>query len=105
EFRRVLFRSAIGFGVFGLNPEPLLILSSVYAGFIALRLGFSWEDMMKGIQEKVSLAMPAILILISIGILIGTWMIYGTIPMLIYYGLEMIYPNYILLIAFLVLCM
>ena len=39
----MLLLLAIGFGVFGLNPEPLLILSSVYAGFIALRLGFSWE--------------------------------------------------------------
>lgn len=98
----MLLLLAIGFGVFGLNPEPLLILSSVYAGFIALRLGFSWSDMMEGIQEKVSLAMPAILILISIGILIGTWMIAGTIPMLIYYGLELINPTFIVLIAFVV---
>jgi Na+:H+ antiporter, NhaC family len=58
--------------------------------------------MMDGIQEKVSQAMPAILILISIGILIGTWMISGTIPMLIYYGLELINPTFIVLIAFVV---
>lgn len=98
----MLLLLAIGFGVLGLNAEPLLILSSVYAGFIALRLGFSWSDMMEGIQEKVSLAMPAILILISIGILIGTWMISGTIPMLIYYGLGLINPTFIVLIAFVV---
>ena len=98
----MLLLLAIGFGVFDLNPEPLLILSSVYAGFIALRLGLSWSDMMDGIQEKVSQAMPAILILISIGILIGTWMISGTIPMLIYYGLELINPSYIVLISFVV---
>ncbi|HLQ98124.1 MAG TPA: Na+/H+ antiporter NhaC, partial [Candidatus Dormibacteraeota bacterium] len=47
-------------------------------------------------------AMPAILILISIGVLIGTWMISGTIPMLIYYGLELINPTFIVLIAFVV---
>ena len=98
----MLLLLAIGFGVFDLNPEPLLILSSVYAGFIALRLGLSCLDMMVGIQEKVSQAMPAILILISIGILIGTWMISGTIPMLIYYGLELINPSYIVLISFVV---
>ena len=98
----MLLLLAIGFGVFDLNPEPLLILSSVYAGFIALRIGLSWSDMMDGIQEKVSQAMPAILILISIGILIGTWMISGTIPMLIYYGLELINPSYIVLISFVV---
>ncbi|MCK1976148.1 Na+/H+ antiporter NhaC [Jeotgalicoccus huakuii] len=98
----MLLLLAIGFGVFDLNPEPLLILSSVYAGFIALKIGLSWSDMMDGIQEKVSQAMPAILILISIGILIGTWMISGTIPMLIYYGLELINPTFIVLIAFVV---
>src|SRR5699024_11970782 len=42
------------------------------------------------------------LILISIGVLIGTWMISGTIPMLIYYGLQLINPSYIVLIAFVV---
>lgn len=98
----MLLLLAIGYGVYGLNPEPLLILASVYAGFIALRLGYSWEEMMEGIQEKIKQAMPAILILISIGILIGTWMIAGTIPMMIYYGLKIIDPTFIVVIAFVV---
>ncbi|MFA1820343.1 Na+/H+ antiporter NhaC [Virgibacillus oceani] len=98
----MLLLLAIGFGVYGLNPEPLLILSSIFAGFIAIRLGLKWTDMMEGVQEKIKQAMPAILILISIGILIGTWMISGTIPMFIYYGLEIINPSYIVLIAFVV---
>lgn len=98
----MLLLLAIGYGVYGLNPEPLLILASVYAGIIALRLGLKWNDMMEGIQEKIKQAMPAILILISIGILIGTWMISGTIPMMIFYGLKMIDPTFIVLIAFIV---
>ncbi|SFB02415.1 transporter, NhaC family (TC 2.A.35) [Lentibacillus halodurans] len=98
----MLLLLAIGYGVYGFNPEPLLILASVYAGIIALRLGLKWEDMMEGIQEKIKQAMPAILILISIGILIGAWMISGTIPMMIYYGLKIIDPTFIVLIAFVV---
>ncbi|QHS23396.1 Na+/H+ antiporter NhaC [Virgibacillus sp. MSP4-1] len=98
----MLILLAVGYGVYGFNPEPLLILSSVYAGIIALRLGLSWDEMMEGIQEKIKQAMPAILILISIGILIGTWMISGTIPMMIYYGLQVIDPAFIVLIAFVV---
>lgn len=98
----MLLLLAIGFGVYGFSPEPLLILASVYAGFIAWRLGYTWDEMMEGIQEKIKQAMPAILILISIGILIGTWMIAGTIPMMIYYGLKMIDPTFIVLIAFVV---
>src|SRR5699024_2733804 len=39
---------------------------------------------------------------ISIGILIGTWMVAGTIPMMIYYGLQLINPTFIVLIAFVV---
>lgn len=98
----MLFLLAIGYGIYGFNPEPLLILASVYAGIIALRLGLKWDEMMEGIQEKIKQAMPAILILISIGILIGTWMISGTIPMMIYYGLKLIDPSFIVLIAFIV---
>lgn len=98
----MLLLLAIGYGVYGLSPEPLLILAAVFSGFIALRVGLSWEEMMSGIREKLDMAMPAILVLISIGILIGTWMISGTIPLMIYYGLEMINPQFIVLIAFVV---
>ena len=98
----MLLLLAIGYGVYGLRPEPLLILSAIFAGFIAMRLGVVLEDMLEGIQEKLNMAMPAILVLISIGILIGTWMMAGTIPMMIYYGLELINPRFIVLIAFVV---
>src|SRR5699024_10200926 len=98
----MLLLLAGGYGVLELAPEPLLILASVYAGVVALRLGYSWDEMMEGVQEKIKQAMPAILILISIGILIGTWMVAGTIPMMIYYGLQLINPTFIVLIAFVV---
>lgn len=46
--------------------------------------------------------MPAILILLAIGVIIGSWIISGTIPMLIYYGINLINPNYIYLLSFLI---
>ncbi|UOQ94905.1 Na+/H+ antiporter NhaC [Halobacillus shinanisalinarum] len=98
----MLLLLAIGYGVYGFSPEPLLIIASIFAGFIALRVGVKWDEMMLGIREKLDMAMPAILVLISIGILIGTWMISGTIPLMIYYGLELINPRFIVLIAFVV---
>ncbi|WP_047986398.1 Na+/H+ antiporter NhaC [Ornithinibacillus californiensis] len=98
----MLLLLAVGYGVYGFRAEPLLILASTYAGIMAFRLGFNWDELMEGIQEKIKQAMPAILILISIGILIGTWMVSGTIPMMIYYGLKMIDPTFIVLIAFVV---
>ncbi|GAA1873814.1 Na+/H+ antiporter NhaC [Brevibacterium marinum] len=93
---------AVGYGVFGLAPEPLLILSAIIAGLVALRMGLTWEEMLLGIREKLDTAMPALLVLISIGILIGTWMISGTIPMMIYYGLGLISAQFIVLIAFVI---
>ncbi|MCV4677720.1 Na+/H+ antiporter NhaC, partial [Escherichia coli] len=44
----------------------------------------------------------ALLILISVGLLIGTWMIGGTIPLMIYYGLNLINPSMIYVTALLV---
>ncbi|MBM7586026.1 NhaC family Na+:H+ antiporter [Bacillus pakistanensis] len=93
---------AIGFGYFKFQPEPLLLLASICAGFIALRVGVKWDEMMEGVREKIDAAMPAILILISIGVLIGTWMISGSIPMMIYFGIKIINPAFIILIAFVV---
>ncbi|MDN6378495.1 MAG: Na+/H+ antiporter NhaC [Brevibacterium aurantiacum] len=93
---------AVGYGALGLAPEPLLILSAIIAGLVALRMGLTWEEMLLGIREKLDTAMPALLVLISIGILIGTWMIAGTIPMMIYYGLGLISAKFIVLIAFVI---
>ncbi|WP_235821303.1 Na+/H+ antiporter NhaC [Actinomyces mediterranea] len=85
-----------------LPVEPLLIASAVVAGIVAWRLGYSWEEIMGSVAEKIAKTMPAILILISVGMLIGTWMAGGTIPMLIYYGLKIIDPQYLAVIALLV---
>ncbi|WP_337678464.1 Na+/H+ antiporter NhaC [Bacillus mycoides] len=52
--------------------------------------------------EKIAKSMSATLILITVGALIGTWMFSGTIPMMIFYGIELINPNYLFVTAFLV---
>lgn len=93
---------SVGFAGFGIRIEPLLILASLFAAVIALRVGVTWDEMLSGIREKIDAAMPALLILIAIGILIGMWTISGTIPAMIYYGLELINPKFIILIAFIV---
>ena len=93
---------AIGYGYFGLKTEPLLILSAFAAGSLALMLGYSWKDMEEAIIDKIKTSMPAILILLSVGFLIGSWMFSGTVPMIIYYGVEIVNPQYLLVSAFLI---
>ncbi len=93
---------AVGSIGMGLPAEPMLILSAVVAGIIAIYLGYSYNDMMTTIAERISKVMPALLILISVGMLIGSWMVGGTIPMLIYYGLEVVSPQFLYITALIV---
>lgn len=96
----MLLLLGFGYGYLHLRAEPLLILAAIVAAITGRRTGLRWEDMLEGIVEKLAKAMPATLILISVGLLIGTWMYAGTIPMLIFYGVKLISPRFILLTAF-----
>lgn len=96
---------SIGYGVYGLRVEPILILSGFVASIFALTLGVGWVDMQKAIIEKIARAMPATLILWSVGLLIGSWMFSGTVPMMIYYGVQIINPKFLLVTAFLITAM
>ncbi|MFX3633976.1 MAG: Na+/H+ antiporter NhaC [Candidatus Pristimantibacillus sp.] len=93
---------SFGYVMFNLPPEPLIIGSTVVAGFIAIKLGYSYNDILESIAQKIAKTMPAILILIMVGFMIGAWMIGGTIPMMIFYGLKIISPQFLLITAFLV---
>lgn len=91
----------VGYITMGLRAEPMILLSAAVASLIAYFHGYSWNDILDSIVEKLSKAMPAILILISVGFLIGAWMIGGTIPMMVFYGLTYIDPSYFYVSAFL----
>ncbi|GHA74482.1 MULTISPECIES: Na+/H+ antiporter NhaC [Streptomyces] len=85
-----------------LNPVVLLIAAGTCAGIIARWLGVTWDEMLRAIREKIDSAMPALLILVAIGMLIGTWTLCGTIPMIVDFGLRVIQPSWIILVAFLI---
>lgn len=91
-----------GFVVFEIPIQALLIISSAYAALIARRVGLKWQDLEEGITYRLATAMPAIFIILSVGIIVGTWMFSGTVPALIYYGLEFLNPNLFLVSAFII---
>lgn len=91
-----------GYAAFDLPPEPLMVLSTVVAALLVKRLGYRYDEILTAISQKIAKTMPALLILISVGLLIGTWMIGGTIPLMIYYGLKMISPEMLYVTALLV---
>lgn len=92
----------IGVGFLKLRAEPIILLCTIFASLIAIKLGYSWEELQKGIIEKITSALPATLILWSVGLLIGSWMFSGTVPMLIYYGVQIINPRFLYVSAFLI---
>ena len=85
------------------SNQIVLLLSAAVAGLVALRTGITWETMQDGIVKSISSAMSAILILLLIGSLAGTWMLSGIVPAMIYYGLQILNPT-IFLFAAVVVC-
>lgn len=86
----------------GIDLKFVLVLSSIVAGIVAVATGTTLKTLLDDFGENVKKAFPAILILIAIGGIVGTWMYSGTVPYLIYYGLQWIHPDFILVSAFVV---
>ena len=72
--------------------QIVLTLGAAIAAIVGVRLGHKWIDLQKAIVAGISTAMIALLILLAVGGLIGTWLMAGTVPSLIYYGLEILSP-------------
>ena len=85
----------------GANQMALLFATAI-AALIGWRLNFKWKDMLKGISDSILSALPALLILLLIGALAGTWLISGIVPSMIYYGLKILNPTIFLFAACLV---
>jgi Na+:H+ antiporter, NhaC family len=69
-----------------------LILSAAVGILIGLFNGYDWKTLERGIVHGISLAMGAILILLMVGALIGSWILAGVVPTMIYYGLGLLTP-------------
>ncbi len=79
--------------------QIVLLLSGALAGLLAFRRKITWKVLQRGILHSINSAMASILILLLIGSLAGTWMISGIVPAMIYYGLEILSPTFILVVS------
>ncbi|MDZ7669415.1 MAG: Na+/H+ antiporter NhaC [Gammaproteobacteria bacterium] len=70
-----------------------LVIGAVLATIVGIKNGHSWKVIERNIVDGIATAMPAILILFSVGSLIGVWMLSGTVPTMIYYGLLLLDPS------------
>ena len=78
---------------YGAN-QIALILSASIAAIIAIKNGYSWKERESGIVKGIGMGMRAILILLAVGALIGTLIMSGTVPAMIFYGLDILSPSF-----------
>lgn len=90
-------------GIFKQEAHIPLILASAVASSIAIYYKHTWKEIQDGMLLGIHLAMGAMLILMIIGAMMGTWMLGGIVPSMIYYGLKLISPG-IFLVATLIIC-
>jgi NhaC family Na+:H+ antiporter len=92
--------------LFGLDAmdgplQVALILSAMSVALIVLKNGHSWEAVAEASRKGVASVVSAIFILFAVGALIGTWNMAGTIPTLVYYGIQIVNPDWFYPAAFL----
>ncbi|MCK4495606.1 MAG: Na+/H+ antiporter NhaC, partial [Candidatus Aminicenantes bacterium] len=90
-------------GVFKQSPHIPLICASAVAAAVAIFHKHRWKEIQEGMVHGITLAMGAILILMIVGTMIGTWIQGGIVPSMIYYGLKSLSPG-IFLVATLIIC-
>ncbi|MFP3983135.1 MAG: Na+/H+ antiporter NhaC [Desulfurivibrionaceae bacterium] len=83
-------------------PHIPLVLGTAFSGVLAWSIGYKWRQMETGLFHVVHIGLPSVAILMTVGMIIGTWILSGTVPLLIYYGLKMITPQYFPLAAMLI---
>ena len=69
-----------------------LMCGIIVSCIVGLLTGKSFKEMLEGMVERISTTLDAILILLTVGLLVSSFMISGTIPALIYYGLDLLPP-------------
>lgn len=81
------------------SNQIALLLSAMFASIIAIYNGKKWKDLKNNFLKTINSAMSSMIILLLIGSLAGTWMLSGVVPIMIYYGLDILHPSIFLFAA------
>lgn len=94
---------AASISIYGADPHIPMLVGTMFAAVIAMKIGYSWDEIQKSMFDGIYQALQAIIILAIIGVLIGTWILAGVVPSMIYYGLGILRPS-IFLVATVIIC-
>jgi len=89
--------------VFKGAPHIPLAFGTIIASLVAWKQGFSWEKIEDSIYDGIRLALPAVVIIIMVGLIIGAWMGGGIVATMVYYGLSLLRPD-LFLISITLIC-
>ena len=90
---------SVGILVFDAPIQMLMLISMLALIPLMMGLGFNYKQVEKSMIKSMSRSLQPTLILLTVGILIGAWIASGTLPTLVYYGIEVISPQFFLLTA------
>lgn len=102
SFAALIVIMAVGIAVFGVDPHIPMFLGVIVAALVSLKIGYKWSQVEEMMITGISRAMQAILILAIVGMMVGIWLLSGTIPTMIYFGLKLLKPSIFLIAAVLV---
>src|SRR5210317_1166921 len=77
---------------YGAN-QIAMVLATCVAALVGRRIGLPWKTVQQGMVDGISVGLGPTLILLSVGMLIGTWILCGTVPAMIYHGVQILDPG------------
>lgn len=92
-------------GIIGLKQDPQipLLLASIVCVIYAVYLGVTWKEIEEKATNIIGESIQAMIIIMLIGMLVGSWMACGTVPYIIFWGLKILSPSFFL-VASLIIC-
>jgi Na+:H+ antiporter, NhaC family len=85
------------------GPHIPLIIGTTVAAIVAWRAGYTWNEIEDSMYKGIRLALPAVVIIMLVGLTIGAWIGGGIVATMIYYGLKIITPS-LFLVSITVIC-
>lgn len=95
-FMVMIVAMTLSVALFDDAPHIPLIIGGITAGLVAWCNGYRWQEIEAALYEGIKQVLPALVILMLIGLLISAWVAGGLVGTMIYYGLELLSPHYFL---------
>jgi NhaC family Na+:H+ antiporter len=85
------------------GPHIPLIIGTAVAALLAWRCGYKWNEIEEAMYKGIRLALPAVVIIILVGLIIGAWIGGGIVATMIYFGLKILTPS-LFLVSITIIC-